>query len=198
LETLQGNPSIRVELHTLDLESDALLYVSFRNHGADAEPPASVDHPMPRDARVRAQCVQRIPHLAGMPREAGELGYLPVGGDAPGGDAANNRVDALVSASHRLIVCRLELAILSACPWTPSLRIWSMQEARSERRMKPKSFDMKLLKSLQARGSGNSVQSAQEANECSAQQERTLHHFAFSFSRQPGHLPRRYEPHAPQ
>ena len=38
-----------------------------------------------------------------------------------------------------------------------------MHAARSDRRIRPKSFDMKLLKLLQSRGSANSVQSAQEA-----------------------------------
>jgi len=98
LEAIQSNPSIRVELHTLDLESDALLHVSFRDYLAEAEPAARVDDPVPRHARPLGQGKQGVTYLACVPGETRECGYLPVGSDAAGRDPADDRIDALVSA----------------------------------------------------------------------------------------------------
>ena len=52
LEALQGNPSIRVKLHTLDFESNVLLDLSFRDYLAEAEPALRVDYSVPRHARA--------------------------------------------------------------------------------------------------------------------------------------------------
>ena len=98
MEAFQGNPSIRVELHTLDLEPDALLHVSFRDHLAEAEPTLRVDHSVPRHARPLGQRIQGVTYLAGVPGETRKCGYLPVGGDVPGRNPANDRINAFVSA----------------------------------------------------------------------------------------------------
>jgi len=97
---LQNNFSVRIELHALDFESDALLDVSFRDYLAEAEPALRVDHPVPRHPRMSGQGVQCVAHLSGVSRQARELGYLPIGGDAPGRDAADDRIDAFVSAAR--------------------------------------------------------------------------------------------------
>ncbi len=96
----QIDPSIRIELDTLDFESDALLHVSFRNHGAETEPPPGVDHPVPRNSRMSAQGVQGIADLASVSGQARDLGDLPIGGDAPGRDPADDRIETFVSAAR--------------------------------------------------------------------------------------------------
>jgi hypothetical protein len=73
-----------------------------------------------------------------------------------------------------------------------------MQAARSDRKIKPNNFDMKLLNFRHSMGSENAVHSAQEAYPFSMPQVRSLHQVAFWFSRHPGHLSDRYRLQAPQ
>jgi hypothetical protein len=98
LEALQGNPSIRVELHTLNLEPDALLYVSFRDYLAEAEPTLRVDHSVPRHARPLGQGIQGVTYLAGVSGQTRQRGDLAIGGDVPGRNPADDCIDAFVSA----------------------------------------------------------------------------------------------------
>ena len=73
-----------------------------------------------------------------------------------------------------------------------------MHAGRSEPRINPMNFEMKLLNFLQSRGSENSVQSAQLLYPCSMLQERTLHQDALEFSWHPGHFSLRYDLQEPQ
>jgi hypothetical protein len=98
LEAPEGDPSLRVELDSLDLEPDALLHVSFRDHLAETQPAPRVDHAVPRHIRVLAQCVESVAHLARVPGESGERRDLAVGGDAPRWDTPDHRIDEFVSA----------------------------------------------------------------------------------------------------
>jgi hypothetical protein len=98
LEPPQGNPSLRVELHALDLEPDALLHVSFRNYLAETEPAPRIDHPVPRYARMRGQRIQGIAYVARVPGKTSERGHLAIGGDAARRDSKDNRIDTFVSA----------------------------------------------------------------------------------------------------
>jgi hypothetical protein len=98
LEAFQGNPSIRVELHTLDLEPDALLHVPFRDYLTEAEPTVRVDHPVPRHTRLLRQRIQGVTYLPRVPDESRECGYLTVGSNAAGRDPADDCIDAFVSA----------------------------------------------------------------------------------------------------
>lgn len=80
----------------------------------------------------------------------------------------------------------------------PTSRIRSIHAARFERKMRPNTFDIRLLNFLQSFTLLNDVHSAQLLHPWWAVHDRIPHHVAFSFFAQPGHLPFRYWPHAPQ
>jgi hypothetical protein len=73
-----------------------------------------------------------------------------------------------------------------------------MQALRSDLNTKAKNFENILLNFLQSLALENVVQSAQLKYLFSMQHERILHHVAFAFSLQPGQVPFKYFPHAPQ
>ena len=73
-----------------------------------------------------------------------------------------------------------------------------MHAALSDRKIRPKILAMKLLNILQSLGSANCAHSAHEAYWLLMQQDRTLHHVAFTLSWQPGHLPLMNDLQAPQ
>jgi hypothetical protein len=73
-----------------------------------------------------------------------------------------------------------------------------MHAARSDLKSNPKSFDMRLLNFLHARGSLNSGQSAQLVIFLAVQQLRMAHQLAFSLRWHPGHFSLRYALQAPQ
>jgi hypothetical protein len=68
-----------------------------------------------------------------------------------------------IAARYLLMECLPISLIRSACTANPTSRICSIQAALSDRKMKPNSFDMKLLNFRQFMGSSNAVQSAQES-----------------------------------
>jgi hypothetical protein len=71
--------------------------------------------------------------------------------------------------------------------------IISILAALSLRNTKANIFETKLLNFLQSIGLENSLHSAQLLMPLSMQHMRILHHVAFVFPAQPGHLPLMYE-----
>ena len=94
---VKRHPAPRIEPHALPLEPEALLQVGA-GHGPQTAGAGGVDHPMPGHRRARREGVQRIPHLAGMSGQSGELGDLTVGRHPPARNPADDGVDPGVTA----------------------------------------------------------------------------------------------------
>jgi len=93
-ESVEVDPSTRVERHSLRLEQHALE--SF--HGSVARPRAhlatGVHDAMPWNRSTVLEGGQRVSHLAGVAAEAGRGGHVSVRGHATSRYAANRGVDA--------------------------------------------------------------------------------------------------------
>jgi hypothetical protein len=93
--------------------------------------------------------------------------------------------------------CLRNVAMSMAKVSYPFSLIWLMQAARFELKINEKTFEMALLNFLQS-FTLPMLQSAQLIKLFSILQLLILHHEALTFSAQPGHLPIKYDLHAPQ
>src|SRR5688572_29126667 len=88
----ERDAAVGVEAYALALEQGALEPLGA-GIGARADLAARIDHAMPRHARV-AQRRQRVADLPCLPGQPGELGDLPIRGDAATGNPPHRGIDA--------------------------------------------------------------------------------------------------------
>ena len=89
------HPPFGIEPYAFTLPKLLLDQLRARD-GADADPPAGIDHPVPGYSASFGQRMQRVAHLAGVTGQAGERGNLPIRGDVSSGDASDHVVNSLV------------------------------------------------------------------------------------------------------
>lgn len=79
MKRVKGYPTSRVEANTFALEESSLIRLVSR---ANADFALCIHDALPGDSRSRGQRMERVTNQARLPRQAGEPGYLSIGGYA--------------------------------------------------------------------------------------------------------------------